>query len=258
MALIKCPECNHEVSDKAKTCPNCGYPILKLKIKKRKSRRKKNEESSEIEPDPRFPQLPKKMNLGEPISGFISGFSIHGRYESDFCSNLDFILSCDLSIYLYEFGIKITDLSNEFSSILNLHFSQIISLRKSNLRQLNYYVRKNEDELPLSERLFCGTVFPQSKSLRKVLKNDWERTPILIINYWGIKYKSPENLIIKGKNSSIMRFVDNFEKAKTNYLNNIPNSPKKIDNFFAMALGGLILTLIILIFIGIVRAILGK
>lgn len=27
MSLIKCPECNKEISDKAKTCPNCGYPI---------------------------------------------------------------------------------------------------------------------------------------------------------------------------------------------------------------------------------------
>lgn len=27
MALIKCPECNKEVSDRASQCPNCGYPI---------------------------------------------------------------------------------------------------------------------------------------------------------------------------------------------------------------------------------------
>lgn len=28
MAIIKCPECGHDVSDKAKTCPNCGVDIL--------------------------------------------------------------------------------------------------------------------------------------------------------------------------------------------------------------------------------------
>lgn len=27
MALIKCPECEKEISDKAVSCPNCGYPI---------------------------------------------------------------------------------------------------------------------------------------------------------------------------------------------------------------------------------------
>ena len=27
MALIKCPECGHTVSDMAVSCPECGYPI---------------------------------------------------------------------------------------------------------------------------------------------------------------------------------------------------------------------------------------
>ena len=27
MALIKCPECGKEISDKAGACPHCGCPI---------------------------------------------------------------------------------------------------------------------------------------------------------------------------------------------------------------------------------------
>lgn len=30
MALIKCPECGREISDKAKMCIHCGYPLDKL------------------------------------------------------------------------------------------------------------------------------------------------------------------------------------------------------------------------------------
>lgn len=30
MALIPCPECNKEISDKAKSCPNCGYPFCRF------------------------------------------------------------------------------------------------------------------------------------------------------------------------------------------------------------------------------------
>lgn len=30
MALIKCPECGNEVSDKADACPKCGYPISEM------------------------------------------------------------------------------------------------------------------------------------------------------------------------------------------------------------------------------------
>ena len=33
MALIKCPECNKEISDKAPACPNCGTPIANKKVK---------------------------------------------------------------------------------------------------------------------------------------------------------------------------------------------------------------------------------
>ena len=29
MALIKCPECKREVSDRAFTCPHCGYQLRK-------------------------------------------------------------------------------------------------------------------------------------------------------------------------------------------------------------------------------------
>lgn len=34
MALINCPECNKEISDKAKVCPHCGYesnPTMDIK-----------------------------------------------------------------------------------------------------------------------------------------------------------------------------------------------------------------------------------
>lgn len=30
MALIKCPECGREISDKAEACPNCAYPIANI------------------------------------------------------------------------------------------------------------------------------------------------------------------------------------------------------------------------------------
>ena len=36
MALIKCPECNREISDKAGKCPHCGYPIDEMKKEEKK------------------------------------------------------------------------------------------------------------------------------------------------------------------------------------------------------------------------------
>lgn len=34
MALISCPECEKEVSDKAKSCPNCGFPFKEAYVQK--------------------------------------------------------------------------------------------------------------------------------------------------------------------------------------------------------------------------------
>lgn len=32
MALIKCPECGKEISDKASACPNCGITMNDIKV----------------------------------------------------------------------------------------------------------------------------------------------------------------------------------------------------------------------------------
>lgn len=32
MSLIKCPECGKEFSDRAVSCPNCGYPVPQKKV----------------------------------------------------------------------------------------------------------------------------------------------------------------------------------------------------------------------------------
>ena len=37
MALIKCPECGNEVSDKALSCPKCGFPIYNYRVCEKKS-----------------------------------------------------------------------------------------------------------------------------------------------------------------------------------------------------------------------------
>ena len=37
MSLIKCPECQHQISEQANSCPNCGY-IINAKTKKYKTK----------------------------------------------------------------------------------------------------------------------------------------------------------------------------------------------------------------------------
>lgn len=53
MALIKCPECGKEISDKASSCPNCGYPIsnnsfVVSKENQKQTQNNDNENNSDI------------------------------------------------------------------------------------------------------------------------------------------------------------------------------------------------------------------
>ena len=43
MALIKCPECELQVSDKALSCPHCGYPMKKKAKRKAEESQKRKE-----------------------------------------------------------------------------------------------------------------------------------------------------------------------------------------------------------------------
>lgn len=44
MAIISCPECGKEISDKAACCPNCGYPIQKAEETKAKNNNVENQQ----------------------------------------------------------------------------------------------------------------------------------------------------------------------------------------------------------------------
>ena len=59
MALINCPECSHSVSDKAFTCPCCGYPIQSINKPTRHPATKKT----------RYKKLPNKFGSIKKLSG---------------------------------------------------------------------------------------------------------------------------------------------------------------------------------------------
>ncbi|MCT7507634.1 zinc ribbon domain-containing protein [Aliarcobacter cryaerophilus] len=54
MALINCPECNSEISDKAKSCPKCGYNLYTSKIFEQFALNKNSECFKNIQNDIQF------------------------------------------------------------------------------------------------------------------------------------------------------------------------------------------------------------
>lgn len=61
MALIQCPECNKEISDKVKTCPHCGFPFEENSDK---SNNIQQVEISAVNISPKDPAKTKKTLIG--------------------------------------------------------------------------------------------------------------------------------------------------------------------------------------------------
>lgn len=76
MALIECPECKREISDRADSCPQCGYPIASTPIKPETALKPEPNQSQEFEP---IPPIPEKRNV---LAGLKEPF-IHWDEASD-------------------------------------------------------------------------------------------------------------------------------------------------------------------------------
>ena len=70
MALIKCPECGKEVSDKANACIHCGYPLI-----------------SPID-DPDHPLNPYNLEIKAALRKFLRATSPERRHR-------DWLFPCD-------------------------------------------------------------------------------------------------------------------------------------------------------------------
>jgi hypothetical protein len=80
MAIIKCPECGHEVSDKAPFCPNCGVKIAGNVVPPAVPPVQNNNEIQAAPPIPPVPPSPKKKKSNKNIwiVSFIIALAICG------------------------------------------------------------------------------------------------------------------------------------------------------------------------------------
>lgn len=67
MALIHCPECNKEVSDKAEICVHCGYPISKWIKEENSGSSQSNEDIKDDNPNNIYLYREKEYNLTELV-----------------------------------------------------------------------------------------------------------------------------------------------------------------------------------------------
>jgi len=211
MTLILCPECNNKISDRAISCPSCGFPIASQE-------RTLPSEVTDIPNDAGvstiIPEIHADIDLGHVIHGGGDG-TLKGYYNRD--ENVVSLGdSCKVYVWLVSRGIKIVHRpSNEK---YKLHKKQIISISQSDRNKL----LSNETDVRsqiLKNAIVGGVIFgPAGAVVGGILGSNSKQNSahkmgdgFLVINYLDIDTKEAKTLLISGKSDEITAFVKLYQ-----------------------------------------------
>ncbi|KAB2954239.1 zinc-ribbon domain-containing protein [Heliorestis acidaminivorans] len=194
MALINCPDCDRQVSDRANACPQCGFPISQLSLMAI------GQISTE---ELKFPDLPTDLSIGTQLVNWFYNAYIKGTFDPQ-KNIVKGIPEGSINVTLHKKGIAI---NRYFENLLKLHDSQIISLKYLSDKELR-------DKSALGRAIVGGVLLGPLGAVLGGLSGVGQETRSkyhLIINYWSIGTKEPTAIIIDCKDTPQL-FIERFEK----------------------------------------------
>lgn len=200
MALVQCPECSKEISDKATSCPNCGMPINAVS---------KTIDSNLNVPVLEYPDLPDDLSIGKGKMRNPDCF-VKGYYESSSGGDFD---TGKLSMWLHEKGLGIYR-SVYITPLLEINYSQIISIDSVRGEE----IIKNKSVLGRAAAgglLFgpLGAVVGGMSGLKSVNAYPY----MIILVYWDTYTKKPKTFSLLTINNSKV-FIERLLKERYNYI----------------------------------------
>jgi len=200
MALINCPECSKEVSDKATVCPSCAFPLVK--------QQQHVVTSTAADQTLTFPGLPADLNIGKQIMNWGQDSYFKGDYlrDENVIGNLD---SGKINVMLHTHGIA---LSTSITHCVYIHNAQIISMNVKTRGEL-----VSADKSVIGRAVVGGLVFGGVGAIVGGLSgmNKSEKVTdktYLIINYWEAKTHTPQTILISGDKKLITKLIDRHHK----------------------------------------------
>lgn len=192
MALINCPECEKQVSDKAKTCPNCGFPIENV--------------DKVDEALLQFPELPNDLSIGKPITNWAGNTYFKGVYDGE--NVIKKITPGVTHVSMCENGIAISGAF--FTNPYPIHDSQVISLKQISRTELG---SASKD---IVGRAVVGALIygPAGAVIGALTAKNQQNQHYLIINYWDTESKQAQSLLIGGDKNLINAFAKRYDEKK--------------------------------------------
>jgi len=206
MALINCPECKKEVSDKAANCPSCGFPLHP----------QETQVQTTTTQELTCPEFPADLSIGgDQIMNWVDGTSFSGEFRPE-DNVVRTITPGGVKVILHKFGIDITN--SFFMSKMELHNSQIISTEFADTSKLI-----SQDKSVIGRAVVGGLLMGPMAAIIGGMsgigsKNRIESSGYLVINYWDRFTKRAQTILIRGENiEDIKALVGrlNTERSKT-------------------------------------------
>ena len=236
MALINCPECGKEISDKAISCPNCGVPLSK----EISQLEKKNEEQMEILP---FPNLPENLDIGRQITNWAFDAAFEGFFDGRE-NTLSVIPSGKVTVLLHTHGIQLMSGLNFYP----IHNSQIISLKTVSQEEL-----VKTDKSVIGRAVVGGLILGPLGAIVGGMsgigsKEKFINKQYFIINFWDTITQSAQSILISStEGTKINSFI--ARQAKENSLNLTDNREPEPNTMPAWAIICIVVIIISVIII---------
>ena len=197
MALIECPECRKEVSDKAACCPHCGNPLVK------------QQQTVEVisEPELTFPTLPADLKIGKTISNINHDAYFKGTYIRPVDAVIDFP-SGEVSISLHTHGLS---LWKGFKNV-EINNAQIIGMDVITRGELVADSRSVIGRAVVGSLLAGGIGAVIGGMTAMNASSKIKDTTHLVINYWDLKTKKPQAIILEVEQKQIKKFIARHNK----------------------------------------------
>lgn len=202
MALIKCPECGKEISDKAKSCPQCGYPITK---------ENSTRVESNLTPDTKnnFPDLPATIDIGSPCTEYGTDATIEGYFcQSENAVNM--LKEGKVKIQLHPNGICLLQGLTTSVCISN---QQIINVSSATQAKII-----SESKSVIGRAVVGGLLLGPVAAVIGGISGVGSKQKLvgnyyLVVNFWDVCTRMLQTLLISTKDAPV-GFISRFEKEK--------------------------------------------
>jgi len=197
MPLIACPDCSHEISTRATSCPHCGCPINPGETPV------PAKDASATTPS--CPDFPSDLSLGD--LGW--GAPKFKGYFSSQENTLPGIMDCEVTVFLRQRGIWI--IRGIPKLVAEIHKSQIINMQYVN-RAILIEKSRSVIKRAVVGQLLLGPVAAIVGGMSGLTKKTIQYEGYFVLNYWDVNTRTPQSLLIAGDESEIQPFCQRANK----------------------------------------------